>query len=487
MNSLCEISLKNDYRFERLQSSTVKLQAATRGWLVRRQVKRLKAAITIQRWYKSALIKRRYLKIYRPVLLLQVKARSWLQCQQLLQMDQQLEIRALLMARTVKVECFVAMVLRHLSAVRVQRFYRRILNLRLAKKQLDAVVVIQRWMRGRLQRLWFLRLRQNVILFQRAARIYLLTQEKAATVIQAKVRSWLVYRRLVKEQNAATVIQAAWRGHVQRCKLKSRQLKTIRERLKTVNANATEDKKLCNRTTSALDFLLRCRNLSYILSALMHLDVVTRLSASCCEKIAEGSAVEILFQLIRSCNRSLPHMELIKYSTNILLNLAKYDKTVDSVWTVTGSLDTLLDLLRIYREKGETIFSKVCTLLWIFFQDPGKASVITTIDQLVMKSNKNVMEKIQSLHYLTCRRHKMEEERKLTKARLSTTLSSSFLSSSVCSKSVISSMSVCIPHVTKTQPQIQPDWILGHKHMREFIDPVDAIVAVMNMSKNSKH
>ncbi|XP_076348489.1 abnormal spindle-like microcephaly-associated protein homolog [Tachypleus tridentatus] len=371
------------------------------------------------------------------------------------------------------------MVLRHLSAVRVQRFYRRILNLRLAKKQLDAVVVIQRWMRGRLQRLWFLRLRQNVILFQRAARIYLLTQEKAATVIQTKVRSWLVYRRLVKEQNAATVIQAAWRGHVQRCKLKSRQLKTIRERLKTVNANATEDKKLCNRTTSALDFLLRCRNLSYILSALMHLDVVTRLSASCCEKIAEGSAVEILFQLIRSCNRSLPHMELIKYSTNILLNLAKYDKTVDSVWTVTGSLDTLLDLLRIYREKGETIFSKVCTLLWIFFQDPGKASV--------MKSNKNVMEKIKSLHYLTCRRHKMEEERKLTKARLSTTLSSSFLSSSVCSKSVISSMSVCIPHVTKTQPQIQPDWILGHKHMREFIDPVDAIVAVMNMSKNSKH
>ncbi|XP_076352254.1 abnormal spindle-like microcephaly-associated protein homolog [Tachypleus tridentatus] len=262
------------------------------------------------------------------------------------------------MARTVKVECFVAMVLRHLSAVRVQRFYRRILNLRLAKKQLDAVVVIQRWMRGRLQRLWFLRLRQNVILFQRAARIYLLTQEKAATVIQTKVRSWLVYRRLVKEQNAATVIQAAWRGHVQRCKLKSRQLKTIRERLKTVNANATEDKKLCNRTTSALDFLLRCRNLSYILSALMHLDVVTRLSASCCEKIAEGSAVEILFQLIRSCNRSLPHMELIKYSTNILLNLAKYDKTVDSVWTVTGSLDTLLDLLRIYREKGETIFRK---------------------------------------------------------------------------------------------------------------------------------
>ncbi|XP_076352253.1 abnormal spindle-like microcephaly-associated protein homolog isoform X2 [Tachypleus tridentatus] len=211
----------------------------------------------------------------------------------------------------------------------------------------------------------------------------------------------------------------------------------------------------------------------------MHLDVVTRLSASCCEKIAEGSAVEILFQLIRSCNRSLPHMELIKYSTNILLNLAKYDKTVDSVWTVTGSLDTLLDLLRIYREKGETIFSKVCTLLWIFFQDPGKASV--------MKSNKNVMEKIKSLHYLTCRRHKMEEERKLTKARLSTTLSSSFLSSSVCSKSVISSMSVCIPHVTKNQPQIQPDWILGHKHMREFIDPVDAIVAVMNMSKNSKH
>ncbi|XP_013789036.1 abnormal spindle-like microcephaly-associated protein homolog [Limulus polyphemus] len=483
-------------RFERLRTNTVKLQAATRGWLVRRQVTRLKAAIKIQRWYQRALIRKRCLKTCQLVLLLQARARGWLQRQHFLRMKQQHEITvklqaaargflarkhldALYVARAVKVECFVTMVLHHLSAIRIQRFYRRILTFRLAKKQLNAVIIIQRWMRGCLQRLWFLRLRQNLILFQRTARSYLLKQGKAASIIQTQVRLWLVRRRLAKQHDSATVLQAAWRGHLQRCKLKSRQLKTIRDRLKTANANATEDKKLCNRTASALDFLLRCRNLSYILSALMHLDVVTRLSASCCEKIAEGSAVEILFQLIRSCNRSLPHMELIKYSTNILLNLAKYDKTVDSVWTVIGSLDTLLDLMRIYREKGEAIFSKVCTLLWIFFQDPEKASV--------MKSNKNVIDKIKSLHYLTCRRHKMEEERKITKARLSTTLSSSFLSSSVCSKSMVSSISVCIPHVIKQQPQIQPDWILGHKHMREFTDPVDAIVAVMNTLKNSKH
>ena len=52
-------------------------------------------------------------------------------------------------------------------------------------------------------------------------------------------------------------------------------------------------------------------------------DVATRLSWLCCERLVEVNAVGVIYRLILSCNRSLPHMELIKFSVSILLNLAK--------------------------------------------------------------------------------------------------------------------------------------------------------------------
>ena len=52
-------------------------------------------------------------------------------------------------------------------------------------------------------------------------------------------------------------------------------------------------------------------------------DCVSALSPRCCERMVEDGAVAIIYSLMKSCNRSLPHMEIIKYSVNILLNLAK--------------------------------------------------------------------------------------------------------------------------------------------------------------------
>ena len=57
-------------------------------------------------------------------------------------------------------------------------------------------------------------------------------------------------------------------------------------------------------------------------------EVVSRLSPRCCERLVEGQAVSVLYQLIRSCNRSIPHMEIIKYTISILLNLAKVSSVV---------------------------------------------------------------------------------------------------------------------------------------------------------------
>ena len=56
-------------------------------------------------------------------------------------------------------------------------------------------------------------------------------------------------------------------------------------------------------------------------------EVSTRLSPICCERLVAANAVSVIFRLIRSCNRSLPHMEIIKHSMAILINLAKVRTT----------------------------------------------------------------------------------------------------------------------------------------------------------------
>jgi len=56
---------------------------------------------------------------------------------------------------------------------------------------------------------------------------------------------------------------------------------------------------------------------------LLYAEAVTRLSPESCQRMADVKAVDVLFTLMRHCNRSLPHMELLKYALAILLNLSK--------------------------------------------------------------------------------------------------------------------------------------------------------------------
>lgn len=54
-------------------------------------------------------------------------------------------------------------------------------------------------------------------------------------------------------------------------------------------------------------------------------ETATRLSPECCEHLVKSGATEKIVTLIRSCNRSLPSMETISLSVQVLLNLSKVD------------------------------------------------------------------------------------------------------------------------------------------------------------------
>ena len=86
-------------------------------------------------------------------------------------------------------------------------------------------------------------------------------------------------------------------------------------------------------------------------------EAVTRLSKTCCERLVAHDALRIIYSLIRSCNRSKPHMEVLKHALEILNNLNDFDVPVFGQETV----DVLVEVLMNYRE--EELFQAACRVL----------------------------------------------------------------------------------------------------------------------------
>ena len=67
------------------------------------------------------------------------------------------------------------------------------------------------------------------------------------------------------------LFQCAWRGYSVRKRFNTNKFKRTRQRILVANSNVTEPMKLCNRTRSALDYLLKCKNLTTVREAFLHL------------------------------------------------------------------------------------------------------------------------------------------------------------------------------------------------------------------------
>ncbi|XP_062607577.1 abnormal spindle-like microcephaly-associated protein homolog [Saccostrea cucullata] len=237
---------------------------------------------------------------------------------------------------------------------------------------------------------------------------------------------------------------------------KCKKVARVRQRVVEAQRSATDDKKLGNRTESALDYLLQYKQLSHLLEALVHLDVATRLSPACCERLVEVNAVSVIYTLISSCNRSQPHMEVIKMAVSILLNLAKYDRTLPYVF-MDEALNILLDLMQIYREKG-LIFNRTCTLVGILGRDECRRKIIL--------SQPRVTERLQSLYKLTARKYKLHENQQMRQAKLN------------ASKAMNYTLPIrATPHKL---PKIRPDWVLHRGSLHNIDNPMQAISVVID-------
>ncbi|KAK3735717.1 hypothetical protein QZH41_010154 [Actinostola sp. cb2023] len=332
-------------KFLRYKRSVVVIQSIVkkryvRGFMARKHVRQILAARTIQRHYRAVRlatsVRHEYLTIRASIVVIQAGYRGYCGRKQALMHRAartiqtavrgflaRKELQKLQEERRQRLTRFSAAALYHLSAIKIQRSYRQARALAVARKQMTSVLYIQCWWRAVSLRRHFIDMRSAATVIQNAMRRKLDLKHRAATRIQATARVWLARRTVAKMNEAALRIQALFRGYQVRCRVKSLKVKAARRRIKAANKAATESMKLCNRTRSALDYLLRCKNLTTIFDVLVNLEVVTRLSYVCCQQLVKDKALQIIFTVIRNSNRSLPHMEILKYSLAILINLAK--------------------------------------------------------------------------------------------------------------------------------------------------------------------
>ena len=97
---------------------------------------------------------------------------------------------------------------------------------------------------------------------------------------------------------------------------KSVKVNSLRKKIKLteIKAKADPSLQLGKRTLVALQTLHKNDGMmiSQLIKACEILEFSTEISMRCCQAFANSSATSILLDLIRSCNRSKPHQELLK-------------------------------------------------------------------------------------------------------------------------------------------------------------------------------
>ncbi|XP_038857683.1 abnormal spindle-like microcephaly-associated protein [Salvelinus namaycush] len=444
------------------QRAAVLVQSSFRGWVQKRAYQRQReAALVLQRRVRAmqqAKAERvKYTRLKQATITVQAHCRGWIARRQLREVASA--------ERRVR---FCAAVYHHLCALRIQRALRSHWALQSAKRQITSVIFIQRWLRARLQRRRYVEDRRRVVVAQRAARSWLARRHHAASTIQHAARTFLLRRREQRVQQGIIKAQALWRGHQSRKLHDNRKVVSMRHRLRKVSEEVREEDRLCNKTSWAIEYLLKYKHFSYILEALKNLETATRLSPECCERLVTSGATLVIFTLIRSCNRSVPSMEVITYAIQVLLNLSKYDKTIEAVYAVENSVDTLLDLLQIYREKagdkvadkGGSIFTKACFLLIILLQDQSRALEVRKLSKAV--------DRLHSIYRLTARKHKMDAERTVVKQKMGASINGSFIVPAT-------------PRKSKPVPKFSPDWVLRRDKLQDIVDPLRAVQMVADV------
>ena len=140
-------------------------------------------------------------------------------------------------------------------------------------------------------------------------------------------------------------------------------------------ARANPALRLGNRTAAALRTLRTAKALSAVTHACKNLERTTRLSRVCCHAFVSAGAPALIFEFVKTLNRSAPHLELLCAALRTLRHVAAQPAGVSSRGYDVGgarlrvdaprpkaAVDELADIVQAYRDKPEP-FALACGLL----------------------------------------------------------------------------------------------------------------------------
>eukprot|EP00127_Corallochytrium_limacisporum_P002885 Clim_evm64s142 gene=Clim_evmTU64s142 len=293
------------------------------------------------------------------------------------------------------------------AACVVQAHWRHIL---LCRRENRAAVVIQAVFRGhktRRQMALYQAKRVEAVetianaLYSYVCRQRYLHLRRAAQFVADRYAYKLYLRSVYFRDYAALKIQALWRGYRVRKTLNRKGLRVL-QRLRQANAAATADKRLGNRMRTALNHLLDESQMTKLIESCKSLEVVARLSESCCDCVVEHGAISILFRLTRSCNRSKPHMELLKHILATLSRISAYEQHVQAILTEVDGLNTIVELLQMYRDKDEIFVHAARLMVHLATHEVGRE---------VITSDVTLMSRLRKIDAILTRRRALQQRR----------------------------------------------------------------------------
>jgi hypothetical protein len=365
----------------------------------------------------------------------------------------------------------------------------------------NAVVIIQKWTRSMSERYKLIRFKRVVIFIQQQYKRKYMVRVMAALKIQLFYRSYKYrmnerYRENYRLNYAATLIQSLWRGYRTRKEINLVQLNNIRERLSIYiqRPHLTSHMTLGFRIKRSLNVLeQKSPSIQQIITALMDLQVVTRLSKECCVQFANAGAISILYGFISRCNRSTPHMDLIKLCLEILINLSKCEHTCELVVNLdhrlnegnveivcSNALNMLIGLLQAYQSSNAQIFLNVCVLLVIL----GSNEKLVVLRGVVLQQF--YLKKLMQLYTTLERRTNFRSKNQRLSIMQPVTNTQDLLNDTANSSMSVATSSTCTATSTAGNAAngfnqanfmftLEPDWSLSKKLYIQLTDPLGAL------------
>jgi abnormal spindle-like microcephaly-associated protein len=367
------------HKFRIQNQFATKIQATWKKYRCRKEfLAYRKSVLAIESFYKMRLLRRKFIRIRNTILSTQAYIRG-----KTLRAQIQLEAAK----RKKIIDTWVSATTMGLSSIKIQRKVRSFLSKKRELCRHNAAIIIQTRWRGYKARLTYLKFKRSLMYLQAAFRRRIHRRNVAALIITKFLREASRQKNYLRQIRAATVIQAYWRGYNER-KFTTQALEEMRERVRRANEAVQEHMKLGNRAAMALEILSNSSSLSSTLKACHHLDVTTSLSKNCCLRLTEYDVIPVIMDLIQSCNRSKPHMEILAHAINILFHLSKYNETSMLVYQDSRCFEILVEVLQNYREMTN-IFLTAAKVIYLQLQYPERLQCFV--------SQRDIMRKFESI------------------------------------------------------------------------------------------